>query len=112
MFLYVFSTSFLPFLFTPSISIPLLYEGIQNEMTRSSLNTTAANNLGIRCHQSMYGRPEVESCNNAATLIGLDRTAKAFRQRHDSRRADFELPVTYISGQRPGALYGNDFAAL
>lgn len=55
----------------------------------------------------MYGRPQVESCNNAASFIRLDGTAKAFRQRQDLVRADVELPVTYISGQRPGALHGN-----
>ena len=103
MFLHGFSTSFLPFLFAPSVSIPLTNEGIQNEMAESSLNTTNTSNLRIRCDQSMYGRPQVASCYNAASFISRDRTAKAFRPRHNPVRADFELPITYMSGQRPGA---------
>ena len=87
---------------------------MQNEMTGSSLNNsiTLTNDMRVHCDQSMYGRPQLGSCLNAANLIGLDKTAKAFRQRHDSVRADVELPVTYISGQRPGTLDGTNFAVL
>ena len=60
----------------------------------------------------MYGRPEVGSCDNAASLIGLDQTAKVFQERDGSRRPDFELPVTYMSGLRPGALQDTDFGVL
>ena len=81
-------------------------EGIQNGMTRSSLEIAPTNNLRIRCDRSTYGRPQLASCSNAASFIRLDGTAKAFRQRSDLIRADVELPVTYTSGQRPGALHG------
>ena len=88
-------------------------DGMQNEMARSLLNNiTLTDNMRVHCDQSMYGRPQLGSCINAANLIGLDKTAKAFRQRHDSVRADVELPVTYISGQRPGTLHDTNVAAL
>ena len=87
-------------------------EGIQNETVRSSLDIMHTNDLGVRCDQSMYGRPEAGSCDNAVSFIGLDPTEKAFRERHGSLQADFELPVTYISGLRPGALHDAGFAVL
>ena len=98
MLLYVFS-SFLFFLLGLSVSISLQSGSIQNEMTSSSRNTTNTSNLRIRCDQSQYGRPQLESCRNAAAFIGWDLRERTFRHRADRLRADYELPVTYMSGR-------------